>query len=186
MCSVLIHPNRAMAAAPRLRDGGLVVALLILAVGAEATLKVWPIKGWTSAPYALAGAALGILAAWLGLTLLLHLVARILGGAGSYRALLALMGLAATPMILTSLVSSALYIVLPGLWPELGGAGWEPLHTLIGWAGMTWGWPGLLSYYALRHGEGLSPRRAGGTVVAVYLLTLVGWFLLVLVPGWFG
>jgi hypothetical protein len=97
-----------------------------------------------------------------------------------------LMGLAATPMILTSLVSSAIYIISPVVWPELGGADWAPLHTLIGWAGMTWGWPGLLSYYALRHGEGLSPGRAGGIVAAVYLLTLVGWFLLVLVPGWFG
>lgn len=186
MCDILTHPNRAMAAAPRLRDGGLVVAALILVTGAGATLKVWPVRGWTIAPYALAGAALGIVSAWLGLTLLFHLLARVLGGTGSYRALLARMGLAATPMILTSLISSAVYIISPGLWPELGGANWEPLHTLIGWIGMTWSWPGLLTYYALRHGEGLSAGRAGGLVAAVYLVMLVGWFLPILVPGWFG
>jgi hypothetical protein len=110
---------------------------------------------------------------------ILHLAAHVLGGAGSYGALLARMGLVATSMILTSLVSSALYVILPVWWP----GNWEPLHTLIGWIGMTGGWPGLLSYYALRHGAGLSPGRAGGLVAAVYLFTLVGWFLPACVPG---
>ena len=124
--------------------------------------------------------------AWVSLTALLHLIARGLSGTGSYRNLLALMGYAAMPMIMTTLVSMVIYIISPVLLPNLGGAGWGPLHTLIGWIGMAWGWPGLLSYYALRHGERLSSGKAGGTVVVVYVLLLLGWFLPVLVPGLFG
>ena len=96
------------------------------------------------------------------------------------------MGYAAIPMILTTLVSIVIYIISPVLLPNLGGAGWGPFHTLIGWIGMAWGWPGLLSYYALRHSERLSVGRAGGIVVVVYILVLLGWFLPVLVPGLFG
>ncbi len=167
---------RCMMAAPRLRDGGLVVALLILAAGLEGTLKVWPVD-WAIALRILAGATLGLLAAWLGLTLLLHLAARVLGGAGGYRGLLARMGLAAAPMLLASLASSALYVVLPG--------DWEPLHTLIGWIGMTGGWPGLLTCYALR-GEGLAAGRAGAVVGVIYVIMLIGWLLPALWPGGFG
>lgn len=184
---LLIQPNQTMATlAPNLGEGVLVVVGLIVTAGIRAALEVAYTAGVGNAGLAIAGAAIGITMAWVGLTALLHLIARALGGAGSYRILLALMGYTAMPMILTALVSMVIYIISPVLLPNLGGAGWGPLHTLIGWIGMAWGWPGLLSYYALRHGERLSSGKAGGTVVLVYVLLLLGWFLPVLVPDLFG
>ena len=183
---MLIQPNQTMATmAPNLGEGVLVVVGLIVTAGIRAALEVAYTAGVGNAGLAIAGAAIGITMAWVGLTALLHLIARALGGAGSYRILLALMGYAAIPMIVTALVSMVIYIISPVLLPNLGGAGWGPLHTLIGWIGMAWGWPGLLSYYALRHGERLSSGKAGGIVVVVYVLLLLGWFLPVLAPGLF-
>ena len=183
---LLIRPDRTTATlAPNLGEGTLVVMALIVTAGVRAALEVAYTAGVGDAGLAIAGAAIGITMAWLSLTAALHLIGRALGGRGSYRTLLALMGYAATPMTLTALVSTAIYIVSPMLLPNLGGAGWGSVHTLIGWVGMTWGWPGLLSYYALRHGQRLSRGKAGGTVGAVYILLLLGWFLPMLVPGLF-
>ena len=183
---LLIRPGRTMdTLAPNLGEGALVVVALIVTAGTRAALEVANTAGVGDAGLAIAGAAIGITMAWVSLTALLHLVARRLGGSGSYRILLALMGYAAIPMVVTALVSMAIYIVSPLLLPNLGGAAWGPVHTFIGWVGMAWGWPGLLSYYALRYGGRLSRGKAGGTVGAVYILMLLGWFLPVLVPGLF-
>jgi len=183
---MLIQPNQTMATvAPNLSEGALIVVGLIVTAGIRVALEVAYTAGAGNAGLATAGAAIGIILAWVSLTLLLHLIARALGGTGNYRNLLALMGYAAIPMILTALVSMVIYIISPVLLPNLGGARWGPLHTLIGWIGMTWGWPGLLSYYAIRHGERLSGSKAGGIVVVVYVLLLLGWFLPVLLPGLF-
>ena len=183
---MLIQPDQTMATvAPNLSKGALVVVGLIVTAGIRVALEVAYTAAGITVGFAIGGAVIGIVIAWVSLTLLLHLIARALGGTGNYRNLLALMGYAAVPMILTTLVSIVIYVISPVLLPNLGGAGWSPLHTLIGWIGMAWGWPGLLSYYALRHSERLSAGRAGGIVVAVYILVLLGWFLPVLVPGLF-
>ena len=184
---MLIQPGQTMATvAPNLGKGALIVAGLIMTAGIRAALEVAYTAAGITVGFAIGGAVIGIVIAWVSLTLLLHLIARALGGAGNYRDLLALMGYAAIPMILTTLASIVIYFISPVLLPNLGGAGWGPLHTLIGWIGMAWGWPGLLSYYALRHGQRLSAGKAGGIVVAVHILMLLGWFLPVLVPGLFG
>ena len=157
-----------------------------MTAGIRVALEVAYTAGGSIVGFAIGGALIGIVMAWVSLTFLLHLIARALGGTGNYRNLLALMGYAAIPMILTTLISIVVYIISPVLLPNLGGAGWGSLHTLIGWIGMAWGWPGLLSYCALRYSERLSAGRAGGIVVVVYILVLLGWFLPVLVPGLFG
>ena len=201
--------------APNLSKGALIVVGLIVTAGIRATLEVAYTAGGNivgvrkrimprilpgkprrrrgvnylrTLGFAIGGAVgalIGIVMAWASLTALLHLIARALGGTGKYRNLLALMGYAATPMILTTLVSIVTYIISPVLLPNLGGAVWGPLHTLIGWIGMAWGWPGLLSYHALRHSQRLSVGKAGGIVAVVHILMLLGWFLPVLVPGLF-
>ena len=184
---MLIQPNQTMATvAPNLMEGALIVAGLIVTAGIRVALEVAYTAGGSIVGFAIGGALIGIVMAWVSLTFLLHLIARALGGTGNYRNLLALMGYAAIPMILTTLVSIVVYIISPVLLPNLGGARWGSLHTLIGWIGMAWGWPGLLSYCALRYSERLSAGRAGGIVVVVYILVLLGWFLPVLVPGLFG
>ena len=210
---MLIQPNQTMATvAPNLCEGALIVVGLIVTAGIRATLEVAYTAGGNivgvrkriiprilpgkpretrgvnylrTLGFAIGGAAIGIVTAWVSLTALLHLIARALGGTGKYRNLLALMGYAAMPMILTTLVSIVTYIISPVLLPNLGGAVWGPLHTLIGWIGMAWGWPGLLSYHALRHSQRLSVGKAGGIVGVVHILMLLGWFLPVLVPGLF-
>src|SRR3990172_11202422 len=183
---MLIQPNQTMATvAPNLSEGALIVVGLIVTAGIRATLEVAYTAGGNIVGFAIGGAAIGIVMAWVSLTALLHLIARALGGTGKYRNLLALMGYAALPMILTTLVSIVTYIISPVLLPNLGGVVWGPLHTLIGWIGMAWGWPGLLSYYALRHSQRLSVGKAGGIVAVVHILMLLGWFLPVLVPGLF-
>src|SRR3989337_1751429 len=106
---LLIRPDRTMATvAPNLGEGALVVVALIVTAGGRAALEVAYTAGVGDAGLAIAGAAIGITMAWVSLTALLHLVARGLGGGGSYRILLALMGYASTPMILTALVSVAI------------------------------------------------------------------------------
>lgn len=172
---MLIHPSQTMAtASPILGEGVLVVVWLVMTAGLKAALEIAYTTGLGPAWLAFPGATLGIISAWAGMTALFHLIARLLGGKGSYLNLLALMGYAATPMILTTSISIIIYIISPVLLPDLGGAKWSSLHTLIGWIGMTWGWPGLLSYYALRHGEKISACKAGATIVGAYTLMLLG------------
>jgi hypothetical protein len=184
---MLIQPNQTMATvAPNLSEGVLIVVGLIVTAGIRAALEVAYTARGNIVGFAIGGAVIGIVMAWVSLTFLLHLIAHTLGGTGKYRNLLALMGYAAIPMILTTLVSIVIYIISPVLLPNLGGAVWGPLHTLIGWIGMAWGWPGLLSYYALRHSQRLPAGKAGGIVVVAHILVLLGWFLPVLVPGLFG
>ena len=183
---LLSRPSRMMAAiTPNLGKGALTVVLLIVTAGTRAGLQCAYTTASARCWLAIPGAAIGIIPAWVGMTAVFHFIARALGGTGSYRNLLALMGYAATPMILTSLVSVAIYIISPLLLPKLGGAQWGSLHTLIGWIGMSLGWPGLLSFYALRHGEGLSSGKAGGIVATASGVMLVGWSLPVLVRSWF-
>jgi len=139
---MLIQPNQTMAAlAPNLGEGVLVVAVLIVTAGIRAMLEVAYTEGGSIAGFAIARAAIGIIMAWVSLTALLHLIGRALGGTGTYRNLLALMGYAATPMILTAVVSVVIYVISPVLFPHLGGAGWGSLHALIGWIGMASGCP---------------------------------------------
>ncbi|MBI5840972.1 MAG: YIP1 family protein [Chloroflexi bacterium] len=184
---MLIQPNQTMATvAPNLTEGALIVVGLIVIAGIRVALEVAYAAKGNTVGFAIGGAGIGISMAWVSLTLLLRLIARALGGTGNYRNLLALMGYASIPMILTTWVSIVIFIVSPVLLPNLGGTGWSPLHTLIGWIGMAWGWPGVLSYYALRHSQRLSAGRAGSIVAVVHILMLLGWFLPVLVPGWFG
>ena len=193
---LVMRPNRTMAmlaTAPRLDESGRVVCALmvvsffvavfealvrfaevgLLVAGVDAQGNFIMVPGitefhpeWLWLPV---GVPSGICAAWLVLTALLHLIARTLGGRGRYRDLLALMGYASAPMVLTALVSIVLYIVNSFI---------SQAPTPTWWFGLSWGWLGLLSYYALRHGEQLSSGKAAGVVVLTYILLPLGWLLL--------
>lgn len=183
---LLTQPSHTLAIlTPRLGESFLIVGVLILTAALRGVVEVINTEGADRVWWAILGTAFGIVLAWVSLTALFHLIARALGGTGSYANLLALMGYAATPMSLTSLVSLAIYLVSPVLLPNLGGARWGLLHNLIGWIGMTWGWPGVLSYYAIRQCERLSALKAMSIVAVIYILTVVGWFLPVFAPELF-
>ncbi len=116
---------------------------------------------------ALSSTALGILTAWLSLSLLLHAVAVFLGAPGKFFRFLGCMALASVPVTLTTLLSVIVYRSFPH----------PGFHTMLGWVGMIWGWPGLFTYYALVHGNELRPRTAAIIVIIVLVLISIGWFL---------
>jgi hypothetical protein len=132
------------------------------------------------------GSAFGLMLAWFSLTTLFHLIAKIFDGGGSYWNTLLLMGYIATPMVITSFISLVIYIISLFLKPDWGGVEWDVAQTVIEWIGMIWGWPGILCYFVLRYGESLSSRRAGIVVGIIMLVTIFGWFVPVIIPGWFG
>lgn len=111
--------------------------------------------------------AFGILTAWISLCLLFHAVSLFLGSQGKFLHLASYMALASVPVTLTTLISLLLFRSYPQSW----------IHTLLGWIGMAWGWPGLFTYFALLHGEKLNPMVAAVFVVIVLALISFGWYL---------
>jgi len=127
----------------------------------------------------------GIPTGWLVFTGLLHGLARLLGGSASYHTMLTLLGYAATPMLVITAASLAIRTVLlpfPGL---VGDTiiYLDTLFFLLWCAGMVWGCPGVLSYYALRHGEGLSCAKASGIIALAWVLLLAASLVLLFITG---
>lgn len=106
--------------------------------------------------------------AWVILTIVLHLAAELWGGLGELPSAFAFVGMAAAPMVFTSVASALLTIVssLIGEDPDLIIAKIGLGFTLIG---MGWGWPGLLCYFGLKNGERLHGAKAATITVAAFL-----------------
>lgn len=184
---ILTQPNTTLASIEIKRGESIVtVIILYITVLLKGILELNYLGERNRINWLIIGTAFGLGAAWFGLTFLYHFGARIFGGSGKYVNTLLLMGYIVVPMIITSFLSLAIYIISPMLKPEWGGSEWAVTHTVIGWAGMIWSWPGMLCYYVLRYGERLSRCRASIIVGAVLLVTISGWFLPVILPGLFG
>jgi hypothetical protein len=187
LLGILTRPNLTLASIKPKKSGSIItVVVLYVLVLLKGLVELIYIGEQNRFGWLILGSAFGLVAAWLGLTTLFHLVARIFGGSGSYGNTLLLMGYIATPMIITAFLSLAIYIITPLLKPEWGGSEWGVAYAVIGWVGMLWSWPGLLCFYVLRYGENLSSLRAGIIVGTVMLVTIIGWFMPALVPAWFG
>ena len=184
---ILAKPNTTLATI-ELKQGESIVTVTILYVTVllKGILQLSYLGEENHIGWLVIGAAFGLVAAWFGLAFLYHFLARISGGSGKFGNTLLLMGYIAVPMIITSFLSLVIYIISPTLKPEWGGSEWAVTHTVVGWIGMVWSWPGILCYYVLRYGENLSSRNAGIIVGIVMLITISGWFLPVIVPGLFG
>lgn len=184
---ILTQPNATLASIePKQGESMITVIILYVTVLLKGILELNYLGEKNRIGWLILGTAFGLIAAWFGLALVYHFVARIFGGAGKYGNTLLLMGYIVVPMIITSFLSLVIYIISPMLKPEWGGSGWDVIHTVIGWGGMLWSWPGILCYYVLRYGERLSSRSAGIIVGIVILVTISGWFLPLIVPGLFG
>ena len=184
---ILARPNLTLASIELKRtESIIIVVILYVLTFLKGLVELIYIEEQNRIGWLIIGSAFGILAAWFSLTILFHLVARIIGGAGSFWNTFLMMGYIATPMLITSFISLVIYIVSPLLKPEWGGAEWGVAHTVIGWVGMGWGWPGILCFYVLRYGESLSRMKAGIIIGTIMLVTIVGWFIPLIVPGWFG
>jgi hypothetical protein len=106
------------------------------------------------------GSFLTVYLTWAFLTIILHLSAEVWGGLGELPNAIAVVGLAAAPLIVTSAVS--VFVTLAGAVilpddPDLILAKISLAITLIG---MAWGWPGLLCYFGLKHGERIHDLKA--------------------------
>lgn len=175
---ILTQPNKTLAAI-ELKPGESIVTVTILyiTVLVQGILELNDLGERNRISWLIIGTGFGLATAWFGLTFLYHFVARLFGGSGKYGITLLLMGYISVPMIFTSLLSLAIYISLPLIKPEWSGSEEIRIHTVIGWIGMIWSWPGILCYYVLRYGERLSGRSAGIIVGIVILVTISGWFL---------
>jgi hypothetical protein len=184
---ILVKPNATLATI-ELKQGESIVTVIILCVTVllKGILQLSYLGEENHIGWLVIGAAFGLVAAWFGLAFLYHFLARIFGGSGKFGSTLLLMGYIVVPMIITSFLSLVLYIISPMLKPEWDGSEWAVTHTVIGWVGMIWSWPGILCYHVLRHGESLSRRSASIIVGSVMLVTISGWFLPVIVSGLFG
>jgi hypothetical protein len=184
---ILTRPNTTLASI-EIKQGESIVTVIILYITVllKGILELSYLGERSRIGWLIIGTAFGLSAAWFGLTFLYHIVARIFGGSGKYVNTLLLMGYIVVPMIITSFLSLVIYTISPILKPEWDGSEWAVMHTVIGWVGMIWSWPGILCYYVLRYGEKLSGRRASIIVGIVLLVTISGWFMPVIVPGLFG
>lgn len=141
---MLTKPKKTMATiTPNLVEGFLVVVVLIVIAGGAAAVGVYYSAGVAKAGFAVFGATIGIIMAWVSLTILFHFIARLMSGTGRFLNLLSLIGYAATPMILSTIIGIITNIVSPVLFPNLSSARLDLLGLLIGWIGMAFGWPGI-------------------------------------------
>ena len=193
---LLAHPNRTMAMlsqSDELRNSTLVVASLTVTAAVLGTLVSIAVADQLTAIYSsisyqwrldpaemrrdilittIPVIVLGIPIGWVSFSALFHTIARLLGGSGTYRTLLGLLGYTATPMVVTNTVLLVVCAV-HGLFPNLLGLDMTEGLVLLGWCvAVVWG-PGVLSYYALRHGEALSAPKAGVIVATPWALLLV-------------
>ena len=128
--------------------------------------------GWLAS---LGKVLLQVLLIWLFFSLVYHLAARWLGGAGKFADILGLMAYASFPLTIFTLLSLVLGLLFSFLLP-----GYEPskslLFSLVNLTGLLWGWMGFLAYAILRWGEGLSRNRALVVILVVLLIYSVGFF----------
>lgn len=186
LSGILLRPNAAFAGLnPRQEESFGVVAALLVTSCVWSALDAAYSEGAVSVGGAVLNTFLGTLAGWLGLAALLYLAGHALKGWGRFEDFLLWMGYAALPMVLLNLVSLLVFGVSPVLFPALGGAGWNNFHTALGVLGLVWGWPGLLSYFALRHGMRLPPRQAALVIGALLAFILFGSLLPVMFPARF-
>ena len=199
---LLIHPGRTMATLSQsgdLRKGALLVGLLtlvstilgiVLAFDLVPVLRqMYEIVLWSSPPEeeilrdllttVFVFSLVGVPIRWALVTGVLHGLAKPLGGSGSYRSMLDLIGYASVPTLVTTTGS---LLIRVGAFAFLGSLDekttvYMGLVFLALWCvGMVWGSPGVLSYHALRHGELLSRSKALLVAILAAILLLAAAF----------
>lgn len=114
------------------------------------------------------GSFLVVYLTWALLVTVFHLASEVLGGLGELPHAIAFVGLAAAPLIFTSMLSIfatvARYIILPDD-PE---AIFPKISLGISVVGMAWGWPGVLCYFGLKNAERLNEMKALLVTIVVF------------------
>jgi hypothetical protein len=88
-------------------------------------------------------------------------------------------------MIVTSFLSLVISLTATVCIPSVDETMIDRADMIMGWIGMIWSWPGILCYFVLRYGENLSKGKAIGVVLAVLLVTILGWVFPIIFPSLF-
>lgn len=114
------------------------------------------------------GSFLTVYLTWAFLTVIFHLSAEVWGGLGELPNAIAVVGLAAAPLIVTSGVSILVTIVGAIIMPEDPDLIMAKVSLAVTLIGMGWGWPGLLCYFGLKHGERIHDLKAMTIVLLAF------------------
>lgn len=98
---------------------------------------------------------------WVFLTLFVHIAADLWGGLGELPNAASVVGFAAAPMVIMSVLSLGVSAAGHAFMEAEGRSMISAVNAGMNWIGMAWGWPGLLCYFGLKHGEAISRLKAG-------------------------
>jgi len=115
------------------------------------------------------GSFLTVYLTWAFLTIILHLSAELWGGLGELPNAIAVVGLAAAPLVLTSLVSILITLIGGVFLPDDPDLILSKISLLTSLVGMAWGWPGILCYFGLKNGERIHDLKAMAIVLLVFI-----------------
>lgn len=105
---------------------------------------------------------------WVFLTIVFHVAAELLGSLGELLNAVAFVGLAAAPLIITSIVSIVITLVGSVVFPDDPDLILPKLSLLNSLVGMAWGWPGILCYFGLKNAERLHEFKAITVVLLAF------------------
>lgn len=115
------------------------------------------------------GSFLTVYLTWAFLTLIFHLSAEVWGGLGELPNAIAAVGLAAAPLVLTSLVSLLVTVVGDIFIADDPDLVLPKINLATSLIGMAWGWPGILCYFGLKNGERIHDLKAMTIVLFVFI-----------------
>lgn|GEM_PF-866447 len=105
---------------------------------------------------------------WVFLTLFMHVIADFWGGLGELPNAASAVGLAAAPMVVTSLLSLLVTGVGHAIMEGDETSVISMVNLILNWLGMVWGWPGVLCYFGLKHGERITRIKAAVIVSVAF------------------
>lgn len=106
---------------------------------------------------------------WAFLTIVFRLASEFLGGLGELPHAVAVVGLAAAPLILTSAVSILITLGGAVILPDDPDLILPKISLALSIIGMAWGWPGILCYFGLKYAEKLHEAKAAIIVLLTFL-----------------
>jgi hypothetical protein len=115
------------------------------------------------------GSFLTVYLTWAFLTFIFHLSAEVWGGLGELPNAIAVVGLAAAPLVLTSLVSLLVTVAGDIFIPDDSDQILPKINLATSLIGMAWGWPGVLCYFGLKNGERIHDLKAMTIVLFVFI-----------------
>ncbi|MEX2117739.1 MAG: Yip1 family protein [Bacteroidota bacterium] len=115
------------------------------------------------------GSFLTVYLTWAFLTIVFHLSAELWGGLGELPNVIAVVGFAAAPLVLTSVASILVTLGGAVLLPDDPDLVLSKISLIISLVGMAWGWPGILCYYGLKNGERIHELKAMTIILLAFV-----------------